>query len=179
MCPSAQLLCNPPEQCQSGLYLPRTTGHGAATATVCKVQNISPWPPVCRSTCRQLQPTPHALLPHPCPLLCSLEDPGQSPAEVSLGSPGTEGGVSALPPPLVTSLPAGIMMSPVQHSLFLLGYLQAPGWGHSPGACDSSCPRPRKGDKHGNNPQGGGEGSLRVAGSPFPGKAKAVTKQGD
>ena len=128
---------------------------------------------------RQLQPTPHALLPHPCPLLCSLEDPGQSPAEVRLGSPGTEGGVSALPPPLVTSLPAGIMMSPVQHSLFLLGYLQAPGWGHSPGACDSSCPRPRKGDKHGNNPQGGGEGSLRVAGSPFPGKAKAVTKQGD
>lgn len=117
--------------------------------------------------------------PTPCPLLCSLEDPGQSPAEDSLGSPGTEGGVSTLPPPLVTSLPAGIMTSLVQHSLFLLGYLQAPGWGHSPGACDSSCPQPRKGDKHGNNPQGGDEGSLRVAGSPFPSKAKAVTKQGD
>ena len=97
----------------------------------------------------------------------------------TIWAPLAQGGVRALPPPLVTSLPAGIMTSPVQHSLFLLGHLQAPGWGHSPGACDSSCPQPCKGDKHGNNPQGGGEGSLGVAGSPFPGKAKAVTEQGD
>lgn len=66
------------------------------------------------------------------PLCCSDWGTGHSPTGGTILA--AQGGLRALPPLLVTSLLAGIMMSLAHHSRFLPGHLQAPQVWYSPGA---------------------------------------------